>query len=85
MTISNSPNPSFRFPAGFLSFPFQIFVCFSYPVCLSSFPSVCNVCLLACRSNIRFFQLSCLPIFLSLCLLACLSFKYSFLSVIRSA
>ena len=93
MTISNSPNPSFRFLAGFLSncllscmlfkysfvsvilsayLPFpvsavsaclpvvRIFVSFSYPVCLSSFPSVC---LLACRSNIRFVQLSCLPIF----------------------
>jgi hypothetical protein len=41
--------------------------------------------LLVCRSNIRLFQLSCLPIFLSQCLLACLSFKYLFRSVILSA
>jgi hypothetical protein len=75
----------FPFPLSACLPVIQIFFSFSYPVSLTSFPSAC---LLVCRSNMRLFQLSCLPIFLSQCLqclLACLSFEYSFLSVILSA
>jgi hypothetical protein len=59
----------------------QIFVSFSYPVSLTSFPSAC---LIVCRSNICLLQLSGQPNFLSQCLLACMLFIYTFVSVILS-